>query len=382
MKKIIVISCLLLFVDYVCAQKMPDYEGCIYTAIFEWQEGSDHLWHKFEGHRVKRNTKMIVIAHNKKEKLLYTYDDWGCYRIQLTDNWNKYVNKEFNVKKFSNDDLNIAIQKIENDIEKKYIAKNNAIITSIKEEQIRNDSIQKEKKKREEEELSKYRIEHSFHDFKVKEFENNCILCNGNKFHNIIPKRVSGDSLIVFELKSSFLGMTYPEFHIMKLKYRDEKRFGMFLEAYKDSLSSTQYTMEYISEYNKKEKEKFNNELRKVAPNGFIVSWSWSLNSVNGINTYLSYLNTSPKIIKYVDLYFNVYNAVGDRCILKYNNSYVGYIRGVGPVEPFNIGSWSSDASYYTTGDASKLNITKLVITYMDNTKKTLTGNTIIYNTQ
>ena len=87
------------------------------------------------------------------------------------------------------------------------------------------------------------------------------------------------------------------------------------------------------------------------------------------------------KSIKYVDFYFSLYNAVGDKCYLKYSKSYTGSVRGVGPVESDCSGSWTWDrATHYTTADASEMRIVKIVITYMDKTVKTLIGNAIKFN--
>ena len=95
---------------------------------------------------------------------------------------------------------------------------------------------------------------------------------------------------------------------------------------------------------------------------------------------YFSFYNTSEKTIKYVDFYFSVFNAVGDKCYLKYDKSYIGNVRGVGPVEPFYAGSWNWErATHYTSGDASEMRIVKLVITYMDGTVKTIPRDAIVY---
>ena len=98
-------------------------------------------------------------------------------------------------------------------------------------------------------------------------------------------------------------------------------------------------------------------EIKKIGKTfkyGYIDKYSWSTNSVNGINFNISYTNTNSKTIKYIDIYFIIKNPVGDT-IKQYNNGY-----------------WSWNAVYYTTGDASNLHFTKFVITYMDNTKYTL----------
>ena len=108
--------------------------------------------------------------------------------------------------------------------------------------------------------------------------------------------------------------------------------------------------------------------------------WGWELNSAQGIEPFFTFFNSSKKTIKYIDFYFSVYNAVGDKCYLKYERSYVGNVRGVGPVEPFEAGSWNWDrATHYTSGDASEMRVVKVVITYMDKTVKTLTGNSLIF---
>jgi hypothetical protein len=76
-----------------------------------------------------------------------------------------------------------------------------------------------------------------------------------------------------------------------------------------------------------------------------------------------------------------LYNDVGDKCFLKYNKSYTGSVRGVGPVETDRSASWNWDrATHYTSADASEMRIVKIVITYMDKTVKTLTGNAIKLN--
>lgn len=59
----------------------------------------------------------------------------------------------------------------------------------------------------------------------------------------------------------------------------------------------------------------------------------------------------------------------------------MGNVRGVGPVEPFDSGSWAWDrATHYTSADASEMRIVKMVITYMDGTKKTIPNSSIIYD--
>ena len=85
-------------------------------------------------------------------------------------------------------------------------------------------------------------------------------------------------------------------------------------------------------------------------------------------------MNTSSKTIKYIKVYWTVKNDVGD---VRGSGSF----SGTGPVESMSSASWNWDySSYYVKGDASKMRITKVVITYMNGTVKTLTGDSIIFN--
>lgn len=84
-------------------------------------------------------------------------------------------------------------------------------------------------------------------------------------------------------------------------------------------------------------------------------------------------MNTNSKTIRYIDVYFKVTNGVGD--VRK-----VGHFQGTGPLKEFESGSWEWDSSsYYVAGDASNMNITKVILTYMNGTKKVLTGNLLVF---
>lgn len=83
-------------------------------------------------------------------------------------------------------------------------------------------------------------------------------------------------------------------------------------------------------------------------------------------------MNTSTQTIKYIDVYFRVTNDVGD--VRK-----TGHFQGTGPLGEFESATWQWDtSSYYVAGDASKMSITKVILTYMNGAKKVLTGNLIV----
>ena len=192
----------------------------------------------------------------------------------------------------------------------------------------------------------------------------NKILCDCHyDFHNCAPILKSNDTLVYVTKYAIFndnISKEYFESHYEKTDIKDIP----------DSIEQTKFegarqTCELMNLYNL-------TEVTKTFKHGFINSWSWSTNSVDGINFKINYTNTNSKTIKYIDIYFIVKNPVGDICSLYNNDSNIGHLRCVGPLEQYDSGSWSWDAVYYTTGDASNLYFTQFVITYMDNTKYTL----------
>lgn len=77
--------------------------------------------------------------------------------------------------------------------------------------------------------------------------------------------------------------------------------------------------------------------------------------------------------MKYIEVYWACTNDVGD--IRK-----TGRFQGTGPLQEWESASWNWDhSSYYVSGDASKMNLTKVVITYMDGSKITIPKNKIMY---
>ena len=60
-----------------------------------------------------------------------------------------------------------------------------------------------------------------------------------------------------------------------------------------------------------------------------------------------------------------------------------GSFKGTGPVKQWDSGSWDWDnTSYYVARDVTSFWVTKMVITYMDGTKKVLTEKQIVYDSR
>lgn len=179
------------------------------------------------------------------------------------------------------------------------------------------------------------------------------------------------------------MGNAFHELHFGKISHeiKERKKFQDYIEIWRDSIGlNDKINNDEARTINTGRYKQYISEISKVAPYGFVGNWGWHLNTADGVEPYFTFFNMSNKTIKYIDFHFCLFNAVGDRCYLRYNRSYTGSVRGVGPVESFSYGSWNWDrATHYTTADASEMRITKIVITYMDKTVKTLTGNAIVY---
>ena len=120
-----------------------------------------------------------------------------------------------------------------------------------------------------------------------------------------------------------------------------------------------------------------------ITKRGYFENVGFDLNSVGGINPYFAFTNTNNKTVKYIEISFNVYNTVNDKCKDQYSNSYTFSLKGVGPIEKFEkaVFSWADNpATHYTSYDASYIKIIKAKITYMDNSIVTISGKDIIVN--
>lgn len=270
-------------------------------------------------------------------------------------------------------------------LDKLYKDKNDSIINK-KRIAFEKDSIEAINRKTEE--YNEYKRKHTWHELEMDNVVSiNCAFCKKEHFErSIYLISLNTDTIYYLHKTPDFemIGKICSTIHFGEItkKIKQDKNFNKHIEIWRDSIAfHNEFTNSGAENINLYSYLKFKEDIIKEAPFGFVESWGWNLNSAYGVEPYFTYYNISKKTIKYVDFYFNLYNDVGDKCYLKYNKSYTGSVRGVGPVEPECSGSWTWDrATHYTTPDASEMRIVKIVITYMDKTVKTLTGNAIKFN--
>jgi len=328
----------------------------------------------------------------KEEEMYFFYTDnlIGAYTI-LDKSIAKELRKSLkvnNVKTIKADELQGMINKVLESLNPIYTRKNDSIaeVKRKQKELLVLDSIAKEKQK--EIDRDEYRKTHDWHKLNLSDsYGLYCRVCEGTHYiKNNTILSLSSDTIYYFLNTPDYtmLGIDKNSLHYSKMtnNLKNDNNFAEYIKIWHDSIANNnKQSNKMADEYNYIRDKEFKSKVNTAAPNGFLLRWGCEFNSADGIEPYFTYYNSSRKSIKYVDLFFSIFNAVGDRCYLKYDRSYVGKIRGVGPVDSFTSGSWKWDiATHYTSGDAKDMKIVKLVITYMDGTVKTLTQQSIKYD--
>lgn len=225
---------------------------------------------------------------------------------------------------------------------------------------------------------SNYIKEHKWNLLPIGSLPIQCDYCNHiTTDDTVYIFSMKNDSICYASVENFDLGTKIVKCHVSKIPNYVKKNndFINHCNVFKDSLEKNQFdfdreTVEYL---NAKNVVNAFDILKKKAPYGYFANWSWD-NEYGCITFKFTYMNTNPKTIKYIKVYWTVKNDVGD---VRGSGSF----SGTGPVESMSSGSWNWDySSYYVKGDASKMRITKVVITYMNGTYKTLTGDSIIFN--
>lgn len=385
---------------FIWGQQFDSSNSTSRKALVLYTKGADGLYQATKDVYVDVVSNIEKLyTYNKGTNTLYAETFNGHYAIVLTKDMAKTILKDKRHKLIiykptdPNDESYLVNDKIK-EMALKFDRKNNVLKDSIKTAKriAFEDSIKRATKVKDSLATIQRAIDDKNYRINGKWFkvpygkQIRCQLCDYYKHKEyIICPRIANDTIYWLDTEEGHLGLTYVQLHKCKipLTIKNDKDFQRHCEIFKDSLSiadNRDFSNDSIEHDNALDFVSYVVKLTSIAPYGFILNWGWELNSADGIEPHFSYFNTSEKTIKYVDLYYSMYNDVGDKCYLKYDKSYIGKVRGVGPVEQFETGSWNWDrATHYTTPDATEMRIVKIVLTYMNGSTKTLTGNSIIF---
>lgn len=192
-------------------------------------------------------------------------------------------------------------------------------------------------------------------------------------YGTISPFALKADTLAFANYKEGPLHISQGCAHAIKITHdlRNNYEINRYLRAWGDSLNYEEGSIaELIDLFNYVSAKDLISKVKKEAPYGYIEDWSWDY-EYGPVTLYVKYCNTNAKTIKYIKFFFTVYNDVDDV-------RGRGSVQGTGPLEEFESASWDFDwTGCWPSGDASRMKITKIVITYMNGSTITLSGKNI-----
>ena len=336
-------------------------------------------------------------AYDKKNKKLYVTNAYGNYVITVSGDVDKEIKKNKSIPQLKPEEIQELVASENNALDAKYAKLNKArekqIIDSIARvrenerkaamEKARQDSI----KQVQADALKRYKTEHKWQVFPVGTSRNSysnsislrCALCDNTKTYyssdSVVVVNISNDTIYTFETKEGMLDYKYLVLHAYAIpsEWKEREQFKYHMAAFSDSIARQEtWNTDLARGYNAYSFKEYVDKLTKEAPHGFFVDWGWDA-EYSMVTFEFEFLNLDKRTIKYIDVYWNVYNDVDD---LRGS----GHFKGTGPLEQYQNASWSWDSSsYFVAGDSSWMKFTKVIITYMNGQKLTLTGNNIIY---
>lgn len=383
MKKIIVLFMLVMATIGVHAQ-FSISNSTQRRVIVAYDPGSDGYYKRVTNKSVERVDNIVgSYAYDKKAQNLYVMTPNSNIVITLTQDYAKIIKKNKSIPQVAGDELDVLVQKYSKQLDDKYTALNEARTRHIQDSiaKAKADSLEIEKLKAER--LAKLKKECSdymeTHNWRMVPTGNKSLYCDecekSFSEDSLFTIGIKNDTIYYFTRTDGRLGYTYITGHKSELSQslKEYSPFRYHYEIFKDSLTdeSEDYDMitselsyHYLDEYVKR--------LKKRAPYGFFTDWGWD-SEYSCISFHFNYMNTNRNTIKYIDVYFKVTNDVGDL-------RKTGHFQGTGPLREFESASWEWDTSYYyVSGDASNMNITKVILTYMNGTKKVLTGKLLVF---
>lgn len=324
-------------------------------------------------------------GYNKKSHELYVETDRANCIITVNDDFHKLLKKSKSIPQLKPEELTAKANAINQEMAERFerinVARQKHIADSV--EQVKQDSIKKAKEDSlrvtaEKNKEENYRNNHRW--FTIPTNNNNlyCEFCEKSIYgrDSVFCYGIRKDTLFWAGFEEGKLDIEIPHIHAGKIPdtILKDNDFIYHRKVYNDSLSSKIYIdMELAAEINRNRYIEYMKELKNIAPNGFFLDWGWD-SEYSSISFSFKYMNTNKNTIKYIEVFFVVTNDVGD--VRK-----TGSFKGTGPLEEWESASWDWDhSSYYVAGDASKMNISKVIITYMNGTRVTIPKNKLRFN--
>ena len=364
-------------------------------ALVLYQPDEQGIYHKRVNYPVNAMERSATCyAYDKKSKRLYLSTQFGNYAIILNDAMAGQVKKDKNIPHLSGEELEAKVAAVNKTLDDKFERMNanrrqflTDSIAEVKErerqaaiererqaaiERARQDSIHQAQ-------IAQHRAAHSWRYLPIPASRMTCDYCDKEFWVSDSVKIVSlhDGKVLYYRDDEGNLGIPYVQLHggVVPSSWLDYAPYKLHVEAFADSIDATpRYDAEWVGQKNKELGQKFINAVVKKAPYGFFLDWDWE-ESYSMVTFDFSYLNTNKKTIKYIDVYWKITNDVDD--VRK-----TGHFKGTGPVAQYETGRWSWDSSsYFVAGDATTMELTKVIITYMNGSQQTLSKKMIYTET-
>lgn len=208
----------------------------------------------------------------------------------------------------------------------------------------------------------------------------NCIEEDCSYMHTdpkLFIDNIHNDTILSLNKEEKILSLPIYQYHayLMPEELKNDKEMARHLRVWRDSLAlegSFSNILEKLTFCNIIFGGEYVKSIKSKAPNGYIEKWSWD-NEYGPVTMRITYVNTNAKTIKYIRFYYTVLNDVDD---VRGSGSF----QGTGPLEEFETATWDFDrSSCYPAGDASRMRITKILITYMNGSQVTIPRSKIVY---
>lgn len=356
-------------------------------ALVKYDQETNGLYSK------KENIMVTEVSHSaqpyafdKKTSNLYVLTENGNYEITLNKDYAQAIKHNSRIPQLRGEELNQAIDRAnaqlaqhfaqlnQQILDKRAADRRNAIADSLEKERELEEARAAIEKRREE-----YRTTHKWNRIPLR---GNRISCEDDDCEDtysgdiMVCGAIKNDTLLYITPKDFYLGIELYKAHYAKIPIalQQDEDFNYHLLAFKDSIDESALNLNSVrtvTDYlNFRSYTQAVEELKAKAPYGFITKWSWE-NEVT-VSLELEFFNTNKKKVKYIDVHWVATNDVDDV-------RGRGVFKGTGPVEYLSSASWSwNNSLYFLANDATTLRIAKIVLTYMNGTKKILTGNSIV----
>ena len=368
------------------AQNYNSSNSLARVALVYYSQDERGFFHKKENVNLQEVSQVVSsYGYNKKSHELYLETDRSNCIVTVNDDLHKILKKSKSIPQMKDDELSSKSKEVNTRLEEKFARLNQAREKFINDstQKAREDSI---KKAREDSvrfaKLAKqkddYRKAHSWKWVPINKTHLSCSLCDKSVYSedSLFCLGFRNDTLYHFSYEDLALDESYLKIHKMYVPatLKSNDKFRYHFEVYGDSLRSFKLTaLEDPEDFNSYSVYEALQKVRAKAPKGYFEDWGW--NDEYGTITFnFKYTNTNKNTIKYIEVFWVVTNDVGD--VRK-----TGSFRGTGPLAEWETASWNWDHSlYFVAGDATKMDIRKVIITYMNGSKVTIPKNKIWFN--